>query len=170
MAILIGDKSRFAVEVGAFCEGNRDLRRVDLWAANRWLTCDDNSAFISQFCGSVRRTINWLNSPYTSHEGGPYNLSLPFPNLSPVETHRRLLETDDGLRERYWFPHWGPTTDNVLGLLFRVVNNVVLTFEFSRVTHHAPAELDEVFTAELPEGELVQVLEQMLAILESGAE
>ncbi|MFI6082566.1 hypothetical protein ACIBBB_16580 [Streptomyces sp. NPDC051217] len=46
MTVLLGDKDRFAAEVG---EWDHALRRVDLWAAGQWLTCDDNMAFVKQF-------------------------------------------------------------------------------------------------------------------------
>ncbi|MFI2302030.1 hypothetical protein ACH5AL_24760 [Actinacidiphila glaucinigra] len=46
MAVVVADRSRFAAEVGAW---DAALRRVDLWAAGQWLTCDDNMAFVEQF-------------------------------------------------------------------------------------------------------------------------
>jgi hypothetical protein len=157
VAVLFGDKQRFAAEVGEFWEGHQQLRRVDLWGAGRWLTCDDNTAFVPQFCGSVRGTVNWLRSGC--------DLSLPFPGLSPAETHRRLLAVDDGSREQFWFPRWGPTTDNVVGHVFRVGDRLLVTLEFWRETHPVPEERGVVFVAELPEAEFVGVLEQMLAAL-----
>jgi hypothetical protein len=162
VAILIGDKSRFAVEIGEFWESSRDVRRVDLWAAGRWLTCDDNDAFVPQFCYEVRWTINW-------HQRTD-DLALPFRNRSPAETHRELLDLDDGSRERYWFFRWNETTDNILGHVFRIGGDLVITFEFWRETHHDPQELGVVFTTQLPEAEFIQILTQMLAILESDTE
>ena len=37
MAALFGDKQRFVAEVGEFWEKDDQRRRVDLWAAARWL-------------------------------------------------------------------------------------------------------------------------------------
>jgi len=160
MARLFGDKSRFAAEVGEFWENNHALRRVDLWAADHWLTCDDNTAFVPQFCISVRGTLKWLSSGR--------DLSPPIPDLPPTELHRRLVELDDDLSWRRRCPDWGPTTDGVRGHLFRVGDRLVITFEFWRETHPVPEERGAVFVAELPETEFIDVLGQMLALLESG--
>ncbi|MBC7820261.1 MAG: hypothetical protein IAG10_25535 [Planctomycetaceae bacterium] len=160
MAVLFGDKQRFAVEVGEFWEGDTRLRRVDLWAADRWLTCDDNMAFVPQFCMSVRDSLDWLRSGC--------DLSLPFPDVSPAEAHRLLLSADDGSREQFWFPLWGPTRDNVTAHVFRVGNRLSIPFEFWRPAHPRPEELGAVFVAEMPESELIDVLVQMLAALGCG--
>lgn len=53
--MLLGDKDRFAAEVGQWWHAP-SLRRVDLWAAGQWLTCDDNTAYVPQFRLSVQRT------------------------------------------------------------------------------------------------------------------
>jgi hypothetical protein len=154
---LFGEKQRFAAEVGGFWEGHQQLRRVDLWAAGRWWTCDDNIAFVPQFCGSVRGSVDWLRSGC--------DLSQPFPSVDAAEAHRRLLAADDGSREQFWFPLWGPTTDNVIAHVFRVGDRLVIPFEFRRPTHPRPEELGQVFVTELPEVEFVGVLEQILAAL-----
>ncbi len=160
MAALFGDKQRFAAEVGELWHGSDQMRRVDLWAAGRWLTCDDNTVFIPQFCMSVWDTLSWLRSEC--------DLSLPYPNLSPVESHRQLLAVDDGSREQFWFPLWGPTTDNVSGHVFRKGERLTITLEFWRETHQPAHERGQVFVAELPESEFVRVLEQMLSGLGCG--
>ena len=157
MTILIGDKSRFAAEIGDFSTGTTQLRRVDLWAAAQWWTCDDNSAYLPQFCFDVQRTIDRLRSGD--------NLSMPFPGLSPAETHRRLLASDDGSRERFWFPHWGPTTDNILAHLFRDREQIFIPFEFWREEHHLPEQLGMIFVAELIEAELLSVLQRVVDTL-----
>jgi hypothetical protein len=162
MAVLFGDKQRFAAEVGEFCAGNRQLRREDLWAAGRWLTCDDNTVCVAQLCMSVRGSISWLR--------WGCDLTQPFAEVDAAEAHRRLLAVDDGSRERYWFPLWGPTTDNISAHVFRAGDRLTIPFEFWRKTHHRPEELGVVFVAELPEVELVRVLEDMLAALESSPE
>lgn len=158
MTTLIGDKSRFAAEIGDTTAANTQLRRVDLWAADQWWTCDDNSAYLPQFCFDVQRTIDWLQSGC--------DLSLPFPNLPPGETHRRLLAYDDGSRERFWFPHWGPTTDNILAHLFRDGDRIFIPFEFWRDEHQLPKHLGTVFVAELNETELLSVLQRMIDALD----
>lgn len=157
MTTLLGNKERFAVEIGEFSKG---LRVVDLWAANRWWTCDDNCAYLPQFLQSVRDTIDRLRSGA--------DLVLPFPGLSPAEAYRRLLAADDGSHQRFWFANWGPTTDNVDALLFRDGERVAIPFEFWRSEHLFPDELGKTFVAELPESELLWVLEEMLKVLNSS--
>ena len=136
------------------------MSRVDLWAAGRRLTCEDNTVFVPQFCMSDCGTLNWLRSGC--------DLSLPYPGLLPVETHRRLLVEDDGSREPFWFPRWGPTTDNVIGHLFREGERLAIALEFWREMHQPAQERGEVFLAELPESEFVGVLEQLLTALGCG--
>jgi hypothetical protein len=160
MAMSFGDEQRFAAEVGEIVHGRPDLRRVDLWAAGRLWTCDDNTVFVPQFCTSVRQTLSWLRSGA--------DLSVPFPGMSPAEAHQRLLAADDGSREQFWFPRWGPTTDNVTAHVFRAGARLSIPFEFWRPTHPRPEELGVVFVAELPESELITILEQMLATLQGG--
>lgn len=166
MATLLGDKQRFAVEVGEIAEigkswgGGDQLRPVDLWAAGRWLTCDDNIAFVPGLCMDASDTLDWLRSGC--------DLSPPYAGVSLAETHRRLLEVDDGSREQFWFPMWGPITDNILGHLFRNGELLSITLEFWRETHQPPDERGAVFVAEIPEDELVNVLEQMILALGCG--
>lgn len=154
---LFGDRQRFAAEVADLGDGSPELCRVDLWAAGRWWTCDDNTAFVPQFCSSVRDTLRWLRSGC--------DLSVPFPGVSPEEAHKRLLAAYDGSREQFWFPRWGPTTDNVIAHVFRIGTRLSIPFELWRPTHPRPEERGLVFVAELPESELITVLEQMLAAL-----
>lgn len=155
--MLFGDKSRFAAEVGEFSESSNQLRRVDLWAAGRWWTCDDNMVFVPQFSASVQDSLTWL--------GSGCDLLWPHLGLDAIENHQRLLSVDDGSREQFWFPLWGPTTDNVTAHVFRDGDRLVIPFEFWRPTHPRPEELGSVFVAELPEVEIVDVLTQMLAVL-----
>ena len=42
-----GDRARFSVEVGEIIPVG--LRTVDLWAGGKWLTTDDNAAFLPMF-------------------------------------------------------------------------------------------------------------------------
>jgi hypothetical protein len=72
VTVLLGDKNRFAAEVG---EWEHSLLRVDLWAAGQWLTCDDNMAFVGQFRSDVTDTVAWLRSGASS--------PLPFDGLPP---------------------------------------------------------------------------------------
>lgn len=47
--MFLGDKQRFAVEIGDFVQQSPALRRVDIWDADRWWTFDDNTAHTLSF-------------------------------------------------------------------------------------------------------------------------
>ncbi|MBC7301866.1 MAG: hypothetical protein H5T78_13020 [Nocardia sp.] len=157
MAVLLGEKNRFAVEVGDWASG---LRRVDLWAADQWLTCDDNMVFIEQFRRSVEQTAVSVRSGRVP--------PLPFAGLSAVATHRRFgtAAADDPiceLREQFWFLHWGPTTDNLQTYVFRDGDHLVITFQFWREAHllDHPEHAGQVFKVEIEPAELAEILESL---------
>jgi hypothetical protein len=161
-AKLFGHKKRFAAEVGNFYKGSPQLRRVDLWAAECRLTRQDNTVFIPQFCADVEITIDQLQSGH--------DFSLPFPGLSPEETHRHIRNLNDDTRERFesfWFLHWGPTTDAVSSYVFRTGLQLFITFEFWQETHPIPEERNVIFVADVLETEFIGVLKQMLTTLKS---
>lgn len=164
MTVLLGDRHRFAVEVG---EKDHGLRRVDLWAAGQWLTCDDNMAFVAQLRRTVRETADCLRSG----EVAP----LPWSDLSPEANHRRLLlgsrtpdASDADLRSRYRGLEWGPTTDNLISSLFRNRDSLTLTFEFWRKEHLLthPPHAGHVFVVEVPVPEFVGILDSLVAALD----
>ncbi|WP_232248177.1 hypothetical protein [Streptacidiphilus rugosus] len=145
---------------------------MDLWAAEEWLTCDDNMAFAGQFRRGVLDTAAWLRTG----QGSP----LPFDGLSPQSTHRRLLRnagTDDEteaeyeLRTRFRALTWGPTTDNVIAHLFRDADRLLLTVQFWREEHliKHPEDAGKVLVAEIPTVEFVTVLEDLAVVLAGGA-
>lgn len=166
MNVVLGDKSRFGAEVGE----PGPLCRVDLWAAGRWLTCDDNMAYVPQFRRDVLDAVAWLRSG----EGSP----LPFAGLSAEATHRRLVqragddepEADYQLRGRIRVLLWGPTTDNVTAHLFREEDRLVITLSFWREEHllSHPEDAGAVFTIEIPATEFVGLLEGIAAALDSS--
>jgi hypothetical protein len=130
---------------------------VDVWAAGRWLTCDDNNVYVPQFAWSLQGTIGQLlDDPHAAENGRPY------PGLTVTDNFRRLRDTadagDNGEYLRYRFMDWGPTADNVSALLFREGGVAFIPFCFWRERHHDPAELGQVFVAELPVWELAAVL------------
>ncbi|GAA4227533.1 hypothetical protein GCM10022254_15440 [Actinomadura meridiana] len=164
MALPLGDRDRFAVEVGD--EADQPLRRVDLWAAGHWLTRDDNMAFVEQFRRAVADTAGWVRSGQAE--------PLPFPGVSPAAAHRRLLDgirdLDDDYPQFRPFDRWGPTTDNVLGFLFRDGDSLVLTFEFWREEHlrKHPEHAGTVLVAVLSVDEFAGILDQLVAVLGQG--
>ncbi|MEV7318423.1 hypothetical protein AB0N56_36585 [Streptomyces microflavus] len=167
MSVLLGDKFRFAAEAGE----PGPLCRVDLWLAGKWLTCDDNMAYVPQFRRDVLDTAAWLRSG----EGSP----LPFAGLSAEATHRRLMqragdddepEADYQLRGRFRVLLWGPTTDNVTAYLFRVEDRLVITLSFGREEHllSHPEDAGVVFVVEIPAEEFVGILEGIAAALDAS--
>jgi len=134
---------------------------VDIWAAGVELTCDDNAAFVPQFCHAVEATVTWLLSEL--------NLNLPYPELSPEGNHRRLHEGEWHDLRSYRFMDWGPTTDNVLSFIFSRGTDMLITFEFLRETHPRSEEIGKVFVAEMPERQLLRCLHQAVSVLRSGA-
>ncbi|MFE6854971.1 hypothetical protein ACFVDH_29745 [Streptomyces sp. NPDC057674] len=168
MSVVLGDRFRFAAEVGE----PGPLCRVDLWAAGKWLTCDDNMAYVPAFRRAVLDTCAWLRSG----EGSP----PPFPGLSAEATHRRLLahamddadpevepEGDYEQRSRFQALLWGPTTDNVIAHLFREKDDLVITLEFWREEHlrNHPEDSGAVFVVEIEAQEFVSILEGIVAAL-----
>ncbi|CRK58374.1 hypothetical protein [Alloactinosynnema sp. L-07] len=160
MSTLLGDKRRFAAEVGEWVGG---LRRVDLWAADQWLTCDDNAAYVPRFRHAVRQTAAEVSAGY----GKPQ----PFADLSPAAAHRRLAaattEEEELFRERFWIFHWGPTTDNLRTFVFRDGDELVLTFQFWREAHlrEHPEHAEAVFAVAIPAAEFVGILDGLVACL-----
>ncbi|MFD0692435.1 hypothetical protein [Actinomadura fibrosa] len=163
MAGLLGDKHRFAVEVGSW-DGSA-LRRVDLWVADQWVTCEDNMVFVQQFRHDVARTAAGVRS---GDIPGP-----PFIGLSPAAAHWRLLaEIRDGEQECERFRFfgrwgWGPTTDNVTSFLWRDDDRLVITLEFWREGHLCthPEHAGMVFIAEVLATEFAGVLEEAVTVL-----
>ncbi len=152
---MYGQLARFAITVGGILSDNGGSRRVDVWAADRWLTCDDNIVYVPHFAGCLQRALRGLLSDPGCRRGRPY------PGLSVEDNYCRLrvdAANDNAEYLAYRFMDWGPTADNVGMLLFRVNGTAHVPFSFWRPDHHDPSELGRVFVAELPEWELAQVL------------
>ncbi|MER5885602.1 hypothetical protein ABT160_17360 [Streptomyces sp. NPDC001941] len=156
MNVLLGDKSRFAVEVGE----PGALRQVDMWAAGKWLTCDDNMAYVPQF----RRDVLDAAARLRAGDG----LSLPYDGLSAEATHRRLRQ-QAGDDERFRTLLWGPTTDNVVSHVFCEQELLLVTIEFWREEHlrNHPEDAGAVYVAEIPREEFIGVLEEVGAALDT---
>lgn len=167
---MYGLRSRFGFVIGP---GDPDrpasgLRDVDIYAAGRWLTCDDCHAFLPHFTdclmGAVARLLD---------DDVEERWRRPFPELSPADNHRRLSadgeagDNSEYLRYRFML-NWGPTTDNVSAHLFISDGIASIPFSFWRPEHHDPSELGQVFVAELPVRELTRVLHQAARDLAIG--
>ena len=142
-----GDRLTFAIELGDVIDSSPDLRTVDVYAAGRWLTCDDNVVYLPHFLGSLNADLDWAVNPVGDKRDRP-----PFPDRSPRENHREMLRlaTDDNRLHLYHrFMDWGPTADNVSMHLFRIEETAHMPFSFWRESHHDPAELGKVYCARL---------------------
>ena len=84
-----GQLTRFAITVGEILSDNGGSRRVDVWAANRWLTCDDDNVNVPFFAGCHQRAVRNLLSHPQNRRGRPY------PELSVEDIYRRLRADGD---------------------------------------------------------------------------
>src|SRR5262245_60462037 len=110
-----GSPTRFAITVGELLHDGGS-RRVAVWAAGCWLTCDDNSVYVPHLAGCLHHAVAYFLTDAERRRGRPY------PELSVTDNYRRLkseAESDNSEYLRYHFMNWGPTADNVGMLLFR---------------------------------------------------
>src|SRR5688572_23806828 len=156
-----GHPSRFQCVIPALDGQDPKQRLVDVYAAGRWLTCDDNTAYTPHFAGCLAHAAEWIlrNDESTSV------FRRPFPELSPAEKHRKLLaaakgDGDNTRHLQYRFIDWGPTALNGRAHLFVSDGIASSPFSFWRPGHHEPTGPGQIFVAELPERELVRVLHQ----------
>jgi hypothetical protein len=147
-----GRRGQFAIIIGDVLSDNGGSRRVDVYAAHRLLTCDDNNVYVPHFIGCLQHAVGYLLSDPESRRGRRY------PELSVSDNYRKLwsdAETDNTEYLSYRFMHWGPTADNVSMLLFREAGIAYMPFSFCWPVR---PDLGDVFVAELPEWELAEVL------------
>jgi hypothetical protein len=156
VTLTLGIRDRLAVEPGEWSGG---LRRVDVWAADQRLTCDDNMTYVPQMRQSLLHDRARL--------GALASTLPPFPGLPPAAVHRQLLADGSGLRENWSFLKWGPTTDNVLAHLVPGGDALMLTVEFWRPQHlqRHPGHAGKVFTAEINMDEQARILDDAITAL-----
>ena len=164
---MIGVKSRLSFVFPNEGITSNGLHEVDIYAAGRWLTCEDSNAHLPTFVNCMRGELDLLLD-----DGAAEFYRRPYPDLSPADNHRRLrAEAKAGENDaylRYRFLDWGPTTDNVSAHLFLADGVASIPFSFPRPGHHDPSERGQVFVAELPERELVQILHKTAWALAIG--
>ncbi|MGE0878661.1 MAG: hypothetical protein AB7L13_07220 [Acidimicrobiia bacterium] len=88
---------------------------------------------------------------------GGVDLTPPPGQRTASDAHRWCRADTTGLAERYWFMHWGPTTDNLSTHLFRIDDQLVITSQFWR-SHMSIDDRHDVLVAELSAPELQTVL------------
>lgn len=90
MTRCFGNRATFAVEVGEIQPPS--LRAVDLWAAGKRLTVDDNSVFVPFFLPAMR---------LSAARARRCDLKpCPFPGRAPEEIFRLLHADETEFRER----------------------------------------------------------------------
>ncbi|GAB2872783.1 hypothetical protein GCM10027176_87900 [Actinoallomurus bryophytorum] len=151
-----GDQATFAVEVGE--AESPQLRIVDLWAAGKRLTTDDNSTFLPFFCPAMRSTAAQVRR----RDVRP----CPFPGRSPEETFRLLEQDKTAFREHFWFMEWGETVDNVSRYAY-LDDDLILVFAFRRPTHPFPDDLGTIFVARIPPDDFATTLQAAAELLDA---
>ena len=154
-----GDRARFSVEIGEITPPS--LRTVDLWAAGKRLTTDDNTVFLPTFIQFLRSTASRVRRRDVSPR--------PFPERSAEETFQ-LLNADDetAFREQFWLMHWGETVDNVTSYVYLDDDDLLIVFGYWRAEHPFPEDLGKVFVARIPPDEFAVILDQSADLLDAG--
>ncbi|SBT45442.1 hypothetical protein [Micromonospora auratinigra] len=150
------DRATFAVEIGEVEPSQ--LRVVDLWAAGRRLTIEDNSAFLPYFIPVLRSSAARVRRRDVA--------GCPFPGRTPEEVFRLLHADETEFREQFWFLRWGETVDNVSAYAY-LDEDLVIVFAFRREDHPESADLGRVFVARIPPDEFVTTVEQAAHLLEA---
>lgn len=153
-----GDRARFSMEIGEITPPS--MRTVDLWAAGKWLTTDDNTAFLPTFIPLLRSTAARVRRRDIT--------PCPFPERSAEETFELLNADETDLREQFWLLHWGETVDNVTSYAYLDGDDLVIAFGYWRAEHPFPEDLGKVFVARLPADEFSIILEQAADLLDAG--
>lgn len=156
MTRCFGDRATFAVEIGEI--ESHTLRVVDLWAAGKRLTIDDNSAFVPFLSRIMRSTA----AEVRRRDVRP----CPFPGRAPEEIFRLLHADETEFREQFWFMQWGETVDNVSTYAY-LDDDLVIVFAFWRATHPFPEDLGKVFVARIPPEEFVATVEEAADLLDA---
>ncbi|MEU4334813.1 hypothetical protein AB0F59_09325 [Micromonospora lupini] len=154
-----GDLATFAVEIGEIGEIEPyQLRVVDLWAAGKRLTTEDNYAFLPYFINVMRSSAAQVRR----RDVRP----CPFPGRTPEQIFRLLHADDTEFREQFWFMQWGETVDNVSTYAY-LDDDLVIVFAFWRSAHPYPDDLGTVFVARIPPDEFVATVEEAADLLDA---
>ncbi|MGA3525400.1 hypothetical protein [Melissospora conviva] len=155
MTRCFGDRATFAVEIGEI--EPHQLRAVDLWAAGKRLTTDDNWAFLPFFSRVMRSSAAQVRRRDVK--------PCPFPGRAPEEIFRLLHADETEFREQFWFMQWGETVDNVSTYAY-LDDDLVIVFAFWRADHPFPDDLGKVFVARIPPEEFVATVEEAADLLD----
>lgn len=134
------------------------LRVVDLWAAGKWVTTDDNSVYVPSFSWSMRLDAERVRRRDVE--------ACPFPGSEPDDTFRLLQAGKTEFREKFWFMRWGETVDNVSAYTY-LDDDLVIIFGFWRESHPFPEDMGTVFVARVPPDEFVATVEEAADLLDA---
>lgn len=143
----VGDRTTFAIEIGEAVSA--DLRIVDVWAAGKRLTTDDNVAYVPSLLHYLRRAA----ARVCQREIRP----CPFPEHSSEQIFRQLEADETGFREHYWFMRWSEMLDNVSSYAY-LDDELVIIFAFRRDEHPAPEDRGKVLVAKIPPEHFATIL------------
>nr|WP_231956832.1 MULTISPECIES: hypothetical protein [unclassified Actinoplanes] len=137
-----------------------ELRTVDLWAAGKWLTTEDNTVFLPTFIGFLRSTAAKVRRRQVS--------PCPFPEHSPEEVFQLLYADDEtDFREQFWLMHWGENVDNVTSYAYLDADDLVIVFSHRRAEHHPAGGPDKVSVTRIPADEFATVLDEAADLLDA---
>ncbi|WP_369937746.1 hypothetical protein [Plantactinospora sp. BB1] len=153
-----GDRATFAVEVGEM--KSPALRVVNLWAADKWLTTDDDVTYVP--------SISWYMRLDAQRVRQRDIRPCPFPGLAPEEILRLLHGDETDFREQFWFMRWGQSVDNVSAYAY-LDDDLVIIFRFWRARHPFPEDLGKVFVARIPPDEFAAIVEEAANLLDAGS-
>ena len=173
--ITIGDKNKFAFEIAEQPLGNpttdreifNQLRQVDIYIAGRSVCCDDNHVYVSQFVNSLWHTAEYLKQKldYYVEEDFFFGKSIE----EAYKLIQQLRDLELKIISKHWvdnFLDWGPTTDNIICLLFPLHGKLYMIFEFCRDTHKPTKEIGKVFAVEIFPYEIITVCESAIGVLD----
>ncbi|MFF5219401.1 hypothetical protein [Micromonospora sp. NPDC000442] len=153
-----GDRATFAVEIGAMSPPA--LRVVDVWAADRRLTTDDNMVYVPSFSAYMWSDADRVRRRDVS--------PCPFHDRAPEEIFHLLHGNETGLREHFWFLQWSETLDNVSAYAY-LDDELVILFQFWRARHPLPDDLGKVLVATIPPDEFVAIVREAVDLLDAGS-
>lgn len=159
---LIGEKSRFAFEVGDYCDDSQTLRVCNIYVANKNLCCDDNHIYVPSFIASLIGEFNNLIS-----RNNFLKYESDFKDRCIADIHRMLVDSEEYVdaAQYHAFMCWGETTDQVLSFLIPYDGCVYLTYEFWRADHQPHREIGQVCGVQVYPYHVMRTIEKTIDLL-----
>ncbi|GAA0552924.1 hypothetical protein GCM10010172_39300 [Paractinoplanes ferrugineus] len=135
------------------------LRVVDLWAAGKWLTTDDNTAYTPSLSHYMR-----LEADRVRRGDVP---SCPFPGRPPAEIFQLLRADETEFAQQFWFMRWSEIVDNVSAFAY-LDDDLVIMFGFWRTNHRFTDDLGTGFVTRIPPAEFASIANAAADSLDAG--